>query len=197
MSTDRSQGSGAHLQCGSRARYVVVFVSQTIRPSWSHEFSWLSSLLIPWRSGGSPRQAGHRTRTLVLLCEQAGLWTLRRCLWFACLRWHKPFPTDRQSAAGLSPVIELKNEFTGDVERDWQGNHWRLGAIGRRGRIVLDHWPDPPWLLLCAESPSLARVAITNAVPQAIDRLPQETRQSLRAIPASSEMGSGSTCEIL
>jgi hypothetical protein len=49
---------------------------------------------------------------------------------------------------------------------------------------------------LCRES-GLARVAITNAVPQAIDRLPQETRQSLRAIPACSEMGSDSTCEIL
>jgi len=40
----------------------------------------------------------------------------------------------------LSSVIELKNEFIGDIERDWQGNHWREGAIGRRGRIVLDHW---------------------------------------------------------
>jgi hypothetical protein len=39
----------------------------------------------------------------------------------------------------MSPVIELKNEFIGDIERDWQRNHWRAGAIGRRRRIVLDH----------------------------------------------------------
>jgi hypothetical protein len=61
---------------------------------------------------------------------------------------------------------------------------------------VLDHWPDPPFLVLCAESPSLARVSITNAVPQAIDLLPQQAWQNPWAIHASSEMGSGPTYEI-
>jgi hypothetical protein len=45
------------------------------------------------------------------------------CLWLVFLRWNEPLPTDRKSAAGLSPVIELKNEFVGDIERDWQGNY--------------------------------------------------------------------------
>ena len=61
---------------------------------------------------------------------------------------------------------------------------------------MLDHCPNPPFLVLSPESPSLARVAITNAVPQAIDRLPREAWQNPPAIHASSEMGSGSTCEI-
>src|SRR5208282_5240461 len=80
---------------------------------------------------------------------------LRGCLWFVFLRWNEPFPTDRKAAAGLSSVIELKNEFIGDIERYWQGNHWSAGAIGSRGRIVLDH-TDPPFLVLCAENPALA-----------------------------------------
>ena len=42
--------AAAHLQFGSRARYVAVFVFQTSRPSWTHEFSWPSSFLICWRS---------------------------------------------------------------------------------------------------------------------------------------------------
>jgi len=50
--------------------------------------------------------------------------------------------------------------------------------------------------MICAESLSLARVSITNAVPQAIDLLPREAWQNPRAIHASSEMGSGSTYEI-
>src|ERR1700722_6307658 len=50
-------------------------------------------------------------------------WKIRlRCLWLAPLPWKEPFPTDRKSAAGLSPAIELKNEFTGDIERDRQEN---------------------------------------------------------------------------
>ncbi|MGB6804246.1 MAG: hypothetical protein WBE31_18430, partial [Candidatus Sulfotelmatobacter sp.] len=75
------------------------------------------------------------------------------------------------------------------------GNHWRAGAIGGNWRIVLDHGPDPPLLAFCAESPSLARVAITNAVPQAIDLLLREGWQNPRTIHASSEMGFGLTCE--
>ncbi len=118
------------------------------------------------------------------------------CIWLVFLRWNEPLPTDRKSAAGLSPVIELKNEFIGDIERDWQGNHWSAGAIGGNWRIVLDHGPDPPLIALCAERPSLARMAITNAVPQAIDLLRREVWQNPRAIHASSEMGSGSTYEI-
>jgi hypothetical protein len=53
------------------------------------------------------------------------------------LPWNKSLPTDRESTAGLSSVIELENEFTGDIEGDGQGIHWRPGAIGRRRRIVL------------------------------------------------------------
>src|SRR5208282_637724 len=49
------------------------------------------------------------------------------------------------------PVIELKNEFIGDIERDWQRNHWRPGAIGGNWRIVLDHGPNPPLLAFCAK----------------------------------------------
>lgn len=45
-------------------------------------------------------------------------------------------PNGSKSAAGLSPVIELKNEFTGDLERSWQGNHWSARAIGSSRRIV-------------------------------------------------------------
>jgi len=136
-----------------------------------------------------------KKRALTLVCPQDRLGSLRLRLVF--FRWHEPFPTDRKSAAWLSSVIELINEFTGDIEGNWEWNHRRAGAIRRSRRIVLDH-TDPPLLVLCSEKPSACtRVAITNAVPQAIDRLPQETRQSLRAIPASSEMASGSTCEIL
>src|SRR5208282_1004798 len=100
------------------------------------------SLAIRWKSV----RAGHGTRALILLCAQARLGPLLGCLWFAFLRWNEPLPTDRKSAARLSPVIELKNELVGDIERDWQGNHWRAGAIGRRWRIVLDH-TDPPFLV--------------------------------------------------
>jgi hypothetical protein len=103
-------------------------------------------LAIRWKSGQG-------TRALILVCAQAGLRTLRGCLWLAFLRWNEPLPTDRKSAAGLSPVIELENEFIGDIERDWQGNDWSAGAIGRRGRIVLDHRSEPPILELCVESP--------------------------------------------
>src|SRR5579859_5627901 len=155
-----------------------------------------SSFLNHWRSGGSPRLAGHGTRALILVCAQARLGTLRGCLWLVFHRWNEPLPTDRKAAAGLSPVIELKNEFIGDIERHRQRNHWSAGAIGRRGRIVLDHSPNPPFLVLCSESPLLARVAITNAGPQAIDRLLREAWQNPRAIHANSEMGSGSTYEI-
>ena len=132
----------------------------------------------------------------MLVGAQARLGTLRGSFWLVFLRWNEPRPTDRKSTAGLSSVIELKNEFIGDIERHRQWNHWSAGAIGRRGRIVLDHGPDPPFLVLCAESPSLARVAITNAVPQVIDLLPGEAWQNPPVIHASSEMGSGSTYEI-
>src|ERR1700692_473027 len=64
---------------------------------------------------------------------------LRGCLWLVFLRWNEPLPTDRKSTGRLSSVIELKNEFTGDVERNWQRDYWRAGAIRRRWRIVLDH----------------------------------------------------------
>lgn len=97
----------------------------------------------------------------------------------------------------LSPVIELKNEFIGDIERDWQGNHWRAGAYRQKAEDCARPLSDPPFLVPCPESPSLARVAITNAVPQAIERLLREAWQNPRAIHASSEMGSGSTYEIL
>jgi hypothetical protein len=40
-------------------------------------------------------------------------------------RRNEPLPTDRKSAARLSPVIQLKNEFIGDIDRRWQGNHWK------------------------------------------------------------------------
>lgn len=52
------------------------------------------------------------------------------CLWLVFLRWNEPLPTDRKSAAGLSSVIEPENEFTGDIERNWQGNHWSARAGG-------------------------------------------------------------------
>jgi len=58
---------------------------------------------------------------LILVCLQNRLGSLCRRLVF--YRWHEPFPTDRKSAAGLSPVKEFKNEFAGDIERNWQGNH--------------------------------------------------------------------------
>jgi site-specific DNA recombinase len=54
----------------------------------------------------------------------------------------------------------------------------------------------PPSLVLCAESPLLARVAITNVVPQAIDLLPREAWQNPQAIHSSSETGCGLTREI-
>jgi hypothetical protein len=118
------------------------------------------------------------------VCAQARCGTLSGCIWFAFLRWNEPLPTDRKAAAGLSPVIELENEFIGDIERDWQGFTEGRALSGRRGRIVLDHGPDPPFLVLCAESPALAQVSVTNAVPQAIDLLPQEARLNPRAIHA-------------
>src|SRR5260370_37121706 len=76
---------------------------------------------------------------------------MRGCRWLVFFRWTAPLPTDGKCTTGLSPVIELNNEFSGDIERDWQGNPWGAGAFGRRGRIVLDHWPDP-FLVLCAET---------------------------------------------
>jgi hypothetical protein len=39
--------------------------------------------------------------------------------------------------------MELKNEFTGNIERNEQGNLWSARAIDRRQRIVLDH-TEPP-----------------------------------------------------
>ena len=110
-------------------------------------------------------------RALILVCPQNRLGSL--CLWLVFCRRNEPLPTDRKSTAGLSSVIDLKNEFTGDIERNWQGNYWMAGAIGIRRRIVLDH-TDPPFLVLCAENAALYTVSITNAVPPVIDRLPEE-----------------------
>src|SRR5579864_3875735 len=59
-SRNRSLGLGVHLLFGSRARCVLVFVFQTSRPSWSHEFSWTSSFTIRLRlvaQGRSSRTA--------------------------------------------------------------------------------------------------------------------------------------------
>src|SRR5436853_4266714 len=88
---------------------------------------------------GSPRQAGYRTRALVFVCAQSCWGTLLRRLWLALLPGNEPFPTDRKSAARLAAVIELENEITGDIERDWERNNWSARAIGRSRRIVLDH----------------------------------------------------------
>ena len=52
-------------------------------------------------------------RALILTCAQNRLGIL--CIWLVFFRWNEPVPTDRKSAAGLSSVIELKNEFTGDI----------------------------------------------------------------------------------
>ena len=60
---------------------------------------------------------------------------------------------------------------------------------------MLDH-TDPPFLVLCAERPSLTRVAITNSEPQVIHLLPREAWQNSRPIHASSETGFGLTYEI-
>src|ERR1700675_39013 len=57
MSKDHSRGLAAHLQCDSRARCVVVFVPQTGRLLWSHEFSWPSSFLFRLRFGWQMRKS--------------------------------------------------------------------------------------------------------------------------------------------
>jgi hypothetical protein len=51
--------------------------------------------------------------------------------------------------------MELKNEFARDIERDWQGGNGgrAMSAVG--GKLLLDHGPDPRFLVLCAESRSL------------------------------------------
>jgi len=92
------------------------------------------------------------------LCALARWGTLSGCLWLALLPWNEPVPTDRKSATGLSPVVELENEFTGDIERNGPENHRSTRVIGRSRRIVLNH-TDPPFLVLCAEKPARAREA--------------------------------------
>ena len=91
-----------------------------------------------------------KKRALILVCPQNRLGSL--CLRLVFFRWHEPLPTDRKSAAGLAAVIELINEFAGDIEGNRQGNHSRAGAIGGSRRIILDH-TDPPLPVLCAEKP--------------------------------------------
>ena len=96
---------------------------------------------------------GSRNAALILACAQNRLGT--HCLWLVFFRWNEPVPTNRKSASGLSPVVELKNEFPGDIERSWQGDHWRAGEIERSRRIVLDP-TDPPLPIFCAKRPSIA-----------------------------------------
>ena len=53
---------------------------------------------------------------------------------------------------------------------------------------MLDHGRDPPLLLLCVENRSLARLTIRNAVPEAIDRLPERSDKESRLALRQSEM---------
>ena len=52
-----------------RARCAVAFAAQISRVLCLHEFSWPSSFLISWRSGG--RRAGYGTQVLILVCARA------------------------------------------------------------------------------------------------------------------------------
>lgn len=98
--------------------------------------------------------------------RESVLRTFRGCL-RVFHRRNEPLPTDRKTAAGLSSVIELKNESVGDIERSWQGNHWKARPFGRRWRIVLDHgrYPLPSF---CTESRSFAP-SIQTLVPRPMD----------------------------
>lgn len=64
-------------------------------------------------------------------------------------------PNGSKPAPGLPAVIELKNEFTGNIERNGQGNHGRAGVIGRR--IVLDHGAEPPFPSALRGKPAYTR----------------------------------------
>lgn len=51
-------------------------------------------------------------------------WGVRKTIWGLCASGSFSFVgaslTDRTFAAGLSPSVELKDQFTGDIERNWQ-----------------------------------------------------------------------------
>src|SRR5580700_3481574 len=122
--------------CSNKSALVVTRILMAILISHLLASRWKSA------SGGS------RNAVLILACSQNRLRT--HCLWLVFFRWNEPVPTDRKSATGLSPVVELKNEFTRDIERNWERDHWSTRAIGRSRRIVLNHTDPPLLLLLCA-----------------------------------------------
>ena len=65
-------------------------------------------------------------------------------------------------------VIELKNEFIGDIERNWKRNHRSAGAFGGGWRIVLDHWNDPPFPVFCAGTSYLRPCLRTQFCPKSL-----------------------------
>jgi hypothetical protein len=111
------------------------------------------------------------------------------------LCWHEPLPTDRKCAAGLAAIVELKNQFTGDIERNCQGNDWMAGAIGRGRRIILDY-TDPPLLVLCVKRLSIVARSQLQRCPSSDRSGAAMARQNSRAIHTSSETGAVSTDEI-